>query len=135
MIFEINKAIASKIKELYPAAEVYDEDVPQGFKEGSFFITVIDSSYSKALSSKFSASVTYNIDYFPDDPLNPKNECYQISESILRGFDLLDGFRIQDKTSSVTDDVLHIQFIVKYREINQEIATKMNQINFTEGGN
>ncbi len=135
MICEINGAIAAKIKELYPAAKVYDEDVPQGFEEGSFFINVIDSSYSKALNSKFNASVTYNVDYFPADSLNSKNECYKISVNILRAFDLLNGFRIQDKASSVTDDVLHIQFTVKYREIIFKAETKMNDITFKEGGN
>lgn len=135
MIYKINQAIAAKIKELYPAAEVYDEDVNQGFEEGSFFITVIDSSHKKAVSNRYKASVTYNLDYFPTDPNNPKNECYQVGDNVIREFELLGGYRVSEKSYSVTDNVLHIQFTVNYRELKITIETKMNQVNFNEGGN
>lgn len=130
MVLEIKQAIADKIKELYPAATIYDEHIPQGFKDGSFFISVIDHSHSKAIGEKYNAAVSFDLAYFPADQNGINNECYQVSQNIMRAFDLLDGYRIRGKTSSVTDDVLHVQFTVKYREIKSQTGTKMNNISF-----
>jgi hypothetical protein len=130
MVVEIIQAIADKIKELYPSATIYDESVPQGFKDGSFFISVIDDSYSKSIANRFKGSVSFDLAYFPSNMNNLNNECFQVSQNVFRAFDLLSGFRITGKTSNVTDDVLHMQFVVKYREIKIETGTKMNDIRF-----
>lgn len=125
MVNEIKQAIADKLHELYPDAAIYDEDIPQGFKTPSFLIALIESSYQKAIDSKYSASASFDVAYFPAAQYEMKNECYEVSQHILRAFDVLNGYKITNKTSSVTDDVLHVKFTVKYREIETYEHEKM----------
>ena len=131
MIYEVKQAIANKIKEVYPNATIYDEDIPQGFKDGSFLISVIDGTYKKSIDNRFSGSVSFDIAYFPESSDTLKNECYQVAQNMLRAFDLLNNsHRTNDKNFNITDDVLHILFTVKYREIKTEIGVKMSNIHF-----
>ena len=129
MVAEIKQALVNKLNELY-AATVYDEFIPQEFDEGSFFVTVVEHSYAKAIADKYISSVSFDLSYFPADKNNLRNECLTIAETILREFDLLDGFRILLKTAQIVDEVLHIQFTVKYRESASEAEIKMKDIKF-----
>lgn len=130
MVNEIKQAIADKLHELYPQAAIYDEDIPQGFKTPSFLIVLMETSYKKAIHDKYSASVSFDVAYFPESQYETKNECYEVSQIILRAFDVLNGYKIMNKTSSITDNVLHVKFIVKYREIKTSTYGKMNEIIF-----
>jgi hypothetical protein len=130
MVNEIKQAIADKLRELYPDAAIYDGNVPQGFKTPSFLIVLIESSYKKAIHDKCSASASFDVAYFPAAQYDMKNECYEVSQNILRTFDVLNGYKIMNKTASVTDDILHVKFTVKYREIKTSICEKMNEIIF-----
>jgi hypothetical protein len=132
MIVEIKQAIVFKIKELYPTATIYDEQIPQGFDDGSFFIDIIDVSRKKLLENKAKGALSVDLSYFPSDTeeTDIRNECNLIGENLLREFDLVGGFRISEKTYTITDDVLHVQFKVKYREIKTIAETKMNDISF-----
>jgi hypothetical protein len=129
MIAEIKQAIADKLNELYTTT-VYDEILPEDFTRGSFLITVIEYSYSKTLTGVFRSSIPFGLSYFPADTNNPRNECLAVQERILKEFDLLGGFRISAKSAQIVDDVLHIQFTVRSREMITEAAEKMNTISF-----
>lgn len=130
MVNEIKQAIADKLHELYPQATIYDENVPQGFKTPSFLIVLIESSYKKAIDDKYSAFASFDLAYFPAAQYDMKNECYEVSQNILRAFDVLNGYKIMNKTASIVDDVLHVKFEVKYREIKSSSYEKMNQLIF-----
>jgi hypothetical protein len=130
MVNEIKQAIANILYELFPNAEIYDEDVPQGFKTPSFLIIVVESSYKKAIDEKYNASVSFDLAYFPEREYESKNECYEVSQNILRTFDVLNSYKVMNKTSSITDNVLHVKFTVKYREIKTSQSEKMRDIIF-----
>jgi len=130
MVNEIKQAIANILHELFPNAEIYDEDVPQGFKTPSFLIIVVESSYKKAIDEKYNASVSFDLAYFPEREYESKNECYEVSQNILRAFDVLNSYKVTNKTSSITDNVLHVKFTVKYREIKTSQFEKMRDIIF-----
>jgi hypothetical protein len=130
MVNEIKQAIANILHELFPNAEIYDEDVPQGFKTPSFLIIVVESSYKKAIDEKYNASVSFDLAYFPEREYESKNECYEVSQNILRAFDVLNSYKVTNKTSSITDNVLHVKFTVKYREIKTSQSEKMRDIIF-----
>lgn len=135
MIAKIKQAIVNKLIELYPSANVHDETIPQDFKGGSFFITVIESSYKKMIGSRNKGVVMFDLAYYPtSDIYNQNNECHEVVMNIFREFEL-NGFRIQDKSSSITDDVLHMQFTVNYREIKLSDEIVMNDIKLEKGGN
>ena len=128
MISEIILAIGAKLKELYPSSEVCDEYIPQGFEDGSFFIDIIDDKYKKSLGNQYNGTVFFDLSYFPINKNSLNNECHIVSQNILREFDLVGGFRIRGKSSSVTDEVLHIQFSVSYGEIKNVPEIKMNEL-------
>lgn len=130
MVNEIKQSIANILHELFPNAEIYDEDVPQGFKTPSFLIIVVESSYKKAIDEKYNASVSFDLAYFPEREYESKNECYEVSQNILRAFDVLNSYKVTNKTSSITDNVLHVKFTVKYREIKTSQSEKMRDIIF-----
>lgn len=129
MLAEIKQAIIDKLNELYTTT-IYDEVLPADFANGSFLITVIEYSYSKTLTGRFSSSTPFSLSYFPADTDNPRRECLEVQERVLKEFDLLGGFRISGKSAQIADDVLHILFTVKYRERTTEAAVKMNTIRF-----
>jgi len=128
MINDIKQAIAQKILDLYPTATVYDEDIPQNFKTPSFLVTVIEQSYRKRLSNKYNSAVSFDVAYFSNKDKNEiKSDCQAAQVNLLRAFDLLGTFRVQNLQANITDNVLHITFNVTYSEIKPEEYTKMQR--------
>lgn len=126
MISEIKQAIAQKIHELYPSAAIYDEDIPQNFKTPSFLVTVIEQSYGKRLANKYNSTVSFDVAYFSDKGKNEvKSDCQAVQVDILRAFDFVGSFRIQNKQATIVDNVLHITFDISYSELKIEEFAKM----------
>ncbi len=135
MISEIKQAIAQKILELYPEATIYDEDIPQNFKTPSFLVTVIEQSYGKRLANKYNSAVSFDVAYFSDKGKNEvKSDCQAVQVDILRAFDFVGSFRIQNKQATIVDNVLHITFDVRYSEIKtgEEIPKMQDQATNTD---
>lgn len=121
MISEIKQAIAQKIHEQYPSATIYDEDIPQNFKTPSFLVTVIEQSYGKRLANKYNSTVSFDVAYFSDKGKNEtKSDCQAVQVNLLRAFELVGGFRVQNLQATIVDNVLHITFDVRYSEIKTE---------------
>lgn len=126
MINEIKQAIAQKIHELYPSAAIYDEDIPQNFKTPSFLVTVIEQSYGKRLANKYNSTVSFDVAYFSNKGKNEiKSDCQAVQVNLLRAFDLMGGFRVQNLQATIVDNVLHITFDVSYSELKIEEFAKM----------
>ncbi|PHV72183.1 hypothetical protein CS063_01530 [Sporanaerobium hydrogeniformans] len=130
MISSIKGCIARKLKEIYPAYTVYDEDIPQNFKTPSFMINLIQEDYSKLLHMKSKATLSFDVAYFSGSKAI-NNDIQDVQTSLLRKFDLIkkDDFKIRilNKRCNTTDKVLHFLFDVNYREINQEAFIKMQK--------
>lgn len=126
MINDIKQALALKLKELYPFATIYDEDVPQNFKKPSFLISIIDQDYNKRLDNKYSSLLSFDIAYFSDKKVvDIKADCIDKQIAILRAFDLADKFRIINKSATIEDNVLHITFNIQYSEMKVTDEVKM----------
>lgn len=126
MINEIKQAIADKLEELYLGYTLYDEDIPQNFKKPSFLVTVIEQDYGKRLVNKYNSTVSFDVAYFSDKGKNEiKSDCQAVQVDILRAFDFVGSFRIQNKQATIVDNVLHITFNVSYSELKIEEFAKM----------
>ena len=126
MISELKQAIAQEILGLYPSATVYADDIPQNFKKPSFLLTLIEQNYGKRLDNKFTSTVSLDLAYFSDKGKNKvKSDCQAVQVDILRAFDFVGSFRIQNKQATIVDNVLHITFDVRYSELKIEEFAKM----------
>lgn len=132
MVNRIKNAIADKLSELYPSSNIYDEFVSQGFKNGSFFIDVINQDYVHSLFKSGQSTVQFDISYFPKEDKRKNNEMEEVKVNLLRAFNVLDGFRLTSKTSEIVDDVLHVQVKVNYREIKNESIIKIQRFDLNE---
>ena len=135
MIDEIKQAIAQKILELYPTATIYDEDIPQNFKTPSFLVTVIEQNYGKRLANKYNSTVSFDVAYFSNKGKNEiKSDCQAVQVNLLRAFELVGTFRVQNLQATIVDNVLHITFDVRYSEIKtgEEIPKMQAQATNTD---
>lgn len=127
MINDIKSAIINKLKETYPAiTKRYTDNVPQKFGKPSFLLSVIDQDYEKRINTKYRSMLSFDLAYFSDkDTATIKSDCLAMQESLLREFDLVGSFRIENKNARTTDDVLHMTFDVKYSEMKTETSMPM----------
>ena len=135
MISDIKQAIAQKILELYPSATIYDEDIPQNFKTPSFLVTVIEQNYGKRLANKYNSTVSFDVAYFSDKGKNEtKSDCQAVQVNLLRAFELVGTFRVQNLQATIVDNALHITFDVRYSEIKtgEEIPKMQDQATNTD---
>ena len=129
MINDIKESMAQEVLKLYPDTIIYDEDIPQGFRMPCFLITVVGQDYSKGIVRNTS-EVSFDLSYFSNEPSTDiKNDCLLVQKELFRGFDLLMGkYRCYDKTSEITDNVLHFMFKVKYSEFKVVEEVSMNEL-------
>lgn len=112
---------------MFPAVtKRYYDDIPQNFKPPAFVLFLIEQGYEKRLDKKYRSTVSFDLAYFSDkDTAKVKSDCLEKQEALLRGFDLVGGFRVINKTARITDNVLHLIFDVKYSETIPNTGTKM----------
>lgn len=126
MINSIKQAIVNKLTELYPINAIYDEDVPQNFKTPSFLITLIDQDYNKKLNVNFKSLLSFDVAYFSNKENNEiKNDCLTVQLNLIRSFDLIGSYRILNKQTTITDNVLHFTFNINYSEIKVDVEIPM----------
>lgn len=128
MISNVKQVIAAKLKQLYPNNTIYDEDVPQNFREPSFLITLTNQDYGKLLNTKFKSLLSFDIAYFSDKgKTDIKEDCQDVQMMLFRAFDLVGGYRILNKQATIVDNVLHLTFDVSVSEIKIEDGTPMQK--------
>jgi len=134
MISEIKQAIIDKLQELYPQAHIYEGKLPADYQRSAFLAVITETSYAKGLGSRFNASVTFDLAYYPADMEHFHSESYQISEEVCRALSLLNTYSISQITAKLEEALLHIRFTVPYSEIKTQIEIKMNELEMNEGG-
>jgi hypothetical protein len=127
MINEIRQAIIDKLAEIYPTVtRRYLDNVPQNFKSPCFMLSVFDQEYAKRLNTKYKSVISFDLAYFSDaGDADIISDCLAKQEVLLRGFDFVGTFRIQNKNARITDNVLHLTFDIVYSEIKTEIPPPM----------
>ena len=63
MVSKIIEAISRNLKKEFNL-KIYIDQVPQNFKENSFFVRVIDYNEKRLMDWRFQADLTINITYF-----------------------------------------------------------------------
>lgn len=126
MISDIKQAIVSVLNTLYPSNIIYDENIPQDFEKPSFIIYLINQVYSKRMNIKFNCLLSFDIAYFSNE-VEVKNDCLNVQLNLFRAFDLIGNYRVLNKKATISDNVLHFTFDIRYSEINQEEFVKMQQ--------
>lgn len=128
MINSIKQVIVNKLLELYPGYTIYDEDVPQDFKKQSFLISLTGQDYNKRLNSKFKSRISFEIAYFSNKEVTEiKSDCYDKQLNLFRNFDLIGSYRVLNKQATITDNVMHFTFDIKFFEIKEYVSDKMQK--------
>ena len=133
MVDGVIMAIETELKTL--CSTVYRFYCPQNFKTPSFLISVTDQDYSRLLTGSSAGKISLDVQYFSGaksvDIKAIRADCVSMQEMLLRGFNLVGGFRCINKDARITDNVLHFTFDVKYRECVAVANQMMEKINLT----
>lgn len=116
MISDVKIAIVSKLQEVYPIGYViYDEDKPENMSKPSFLITITNQSHNRRPNNKFINEITFDIAYYSDKP-EIRIDSIRVQEELLRAFDFIGTYQARSKSAKITDNVLHITFVIRYTE-------------------
>ena len=139
MIVELYKAISAECLKICPDAEMYRNNIPQGFKVPCFLVQVADTQAQRKLFDSQQIVQSMDVSFFPQGRKEERLfECEKMKEEILRAFDVIsaDGisFYVTGKNARITDDVLHFFFDVSYREkliadvpLMEELTTEITE--------
>ena len=113
---------------------LYLEDVPQGFRSPCFMVTIYDQNPSRGINGRMKNSVYLDVHYFPlnESGTESYEECWAVSEDLALLFDL-NRFKIRDRNFKITDNVLHFQFRIDYREFINTHEVKMQEMEQNTG--
>lgn len=96
--------------------EIYREAKTQGLKEPCFFIQCLNPADSLFFGKRYFRRSPFCIQYFPEDSLHEKEECYAVAERLFRCLECLeaDGWRVRGtkRNYEIVDGILH--FFVNY---------------------
>ena len=118
MIDKIIQGAAVRLKDLYPTAEIYQQDVRQGLVPPAFFINVLNASVSPLSNHRYFMECNLDILYFPID---------EGDNALMQqvGMDLMDELEFitlpdaavlhgTGMSMEIVDNVLH--FMVSYNQ-------------------
>lgn len=80
MLNEIFDALSRRLRELFPSAKIYSENIEQGFNGPCFYISVILHTVRQYIGMRAQHNYTFNLQYFPQ---NGKNEELNHAEDLL----------------------------------------------------
>lgn len=95
---------------------IYDESIEQGLKEPCFFIQCLNPTEELFFWKRYFRQNQFCIQYFPEDKMHGKQECYAVGERLLSCLEYLDvsGDLVMGtkRKYEVVDGILH--FFVNY---------------------
>lgn len=108
------QAIAKGIDGIFGDCEIYEDEIEQGLNEPCFLIAEIDNSMELVLGSRYKASHSFDIHYFPKE--NLVGEMHQVSDALFEILEYIDTgeglLRGSNLRSNIQDGILH--FFVDY---------------------
>lgn len=141
MIDLIVKSIKKQLADAYSKdnIHIYDEDIPQDFKEPCFYISVLNTSKTSLLKERFILNIPVVVQYFPNN--KSKNKKAEINNKIMELLQLLKAVKLFEKidetqlkevgmlnafniNSEVVDNVL--SFFVEYKPTMNIITSDDN---------
>lgn len=132
MVNAVKQAIVDKLNALFPVADgytVYDDNVPQDCTTPYFLILLTKQVHSKRLNTKYKSTLSFDLAYYSNKGTTEiRADCYGVQEVILKAFDLVGTYRIKNKNTQITDNVLHITFDISYSEMKDETIVYMQQV-------
>ncbi|MBP3037984.1 hypothetical protein J9303_00485 [Bacillaceae bacterium Marseille-Q3522] len=128
---DITQEIADTLAVLYPAITIYRNNQSQGFIEPCFFIKQIQATGKEELFNRQFRNYVYDVLYFPEN--EKASECEWMAESLQERFCYLRdrSLKVINKEHSISENVLHFTFNLKFRAVAETVETKMQQL--TEG--
>jgi len=82
MIQGINDGIVAALKEAYPEAKCYDEQVKQGLKEPCFIVRCISPANEQFLGKRHYRDSLFSVQYLPKDGKDANAECYGVQDAL-----------------------------------------------------
>lgn len=141
MIDLIVKSIKKQLADAYSKDDIYiyDEDIPQDFKEPCFYVSVLNTSKTSLLNERFILNIPVVVQYLPNNKSKYKKA--EINNKIIELLRLLKVIKLYDDTlnvvgmlnafnvnSEVVDNVL--SFFVEYKPTMNIVASAAD---FMEG--
>lgn len=134
MIDLIVKSIKKQLADAYSKDDIYiyDEDIPQDFKEPCFYVSVLNTSKTSLLKERFILNIPVVVQYLPNNKSKYKKA--EINNKIIELLRLLKVIKLYDDTlnvvgmlnafnvnSEVVDNVL--SFFVEYKPTMNIVAS------------
>lgn len=126
MISKVYENIAAGLKAVRDCS-IYQEKRPQNPENPSFLISINNRKFSKGINGRLKNSISLDIMYFPENMVQAREECWQMTQEMNRGFYIKD-FKIKKRDITIEDDVLHYKFEVDCRECVSESDPDMQSI-------
>lgn len=130
MITKLYQSIAAGLMDI-KQCPVYIEDVPQDFKQPSFFITIYQQDNVRGINGRLKNEVNIDVMYFPADGPEKIEECLTVGQEMNREFYVKD-FKINNRSMKIEDGTLHYMFDVAYREFKEQEAAQMAELSQNE---
>lgn len=129
--------IKYNLAQAFPKAEIWTEQIEEGFSRPAFFVQRIESDYLQEVGNRYLHHVSFAVHYFTDQPSRGQNEdfadmvmkLWAVLREISYQGEVLHGYDMSQRTD---DEVL--QFFVTYRRYiaapNMTEETKMQTMNY-----
>lgn len=128
----IRDGVVLALSEMYPDLNIYDEEIPQGFKSPCFFVKLLTMSQDQELGRRHMRSHNFDIHFFPTGP-NYNSGALEVAESLYESlrFVEIDGAKYMGTAMNheIVDRVLH--FFVDYNFLawlDKALEIKMAQL-------
>lgn len=132
-MIDVKQEVINKLDSLYPDIPIYDDEVPQGFKEPSFFIKLINGSHTREINTRYKRTYSFDIHYFAgsnEECESMANELYENMEYLLNYY--AKGINMKHE---IIDRVLHFFVDYKITLIKEtEENPKLNNLEVNEYG-
>ena len=136
MIDNLIGGIARQLHERFGETyTIYQDQIPQGFREPCFFLMMIGTSVSPIPNGRYAGKYALDVHYFPKRK-GKRGELFSISEQLM---DLLECVTLLDGTKSrgfnlhseVADNVLHVLAEYEIRWADSVPQDMMEQVDVT----
>lgn len=104
-MIDIRAEIISQLDEFYPKIPIYGEEIPQGFKEPSFYVKVLNGQQEKEVGRRYKRLISIDIHYFSTS----NKEAERIAANLYEQMETLKekNIRCSKMKHEVSDKVIH----------------------------
>lgn len=127
-MIEMKEVIKNSLINEFNNFTVYDENLPENHESPSFVIMVTNQVYSKMLNNRYKNLISFDIAYYSNkDTTELKADCLEVQQALVRAFNIIGTYRVINKKSSITENVLHFTFDIASFVTKVEETIKMQE--------